>query len=83
MKYDLIPFLTGIIFLLIGVICLFWPEKIQEVALKYSAQGLGRYNPFLSWMKTRSYILVVRIIGVIAIMVFLLALVAIFTRVQK
>ena len=82
MKGNLIPILTGIIFLIIGAVCLFWPEKIQEFALKWSAQGLGKYNPFLSWMKTRSYILALRIIGVMSIVVFLLAFV-VFIKVQK
>jgi len=75
MKENLIPVLTGVIFLIIGVACLVWPEKIQEFALKWSAQGLGKYNPFLGWMKTRSYLLMLRIIGVMAIVVFLLALI--------
>jgi hypothetical protein len=75
MKGNLIPILTGVIFLIIGVVCLVWPERIQEFALKWSAQGLGKYNPFLSWMKTRSYLLALRIIGVMAIVVFLLTLV--------
>jgi len=75
MKENLIPVLTGVIFLIIGVACLVWPEKIQEFALKWSAQGLGKYNPFLDWMKTRSYLLMLRIIGVMAIAVFLLILI--------
>lgn len=77
MKANLIPILTGIIFLVIGVVCLFWPEKIQEFALKWSVQGLGKYNPFLSWMKTRSYIVALRIIGVMAIVTFFVALVVV------
>jgi len=82
MKGNLIPILTGVIFLIIGVVCLVWPEKIQEFALKWSAQGLGKYNPFLSWMKTRSYFLALRIIGVMAIVVFLLVFVLVF-KAQK
>jgi hypothetical protein len=72
MKEYLIPILTGVIFLIIGVACLVWPEKIQEYGLKQSAHGLGKYNPFLNWMETRNYLLTLRIIGVMVIIVFLL-----------
>jgi len=68
------PLVTGVLFLIIGLICLFLPEKVQEWGLRWSVQGLGKYNPFLAWMKTRSYIRVLRVIGMIAISVFLLAL---------
>ena len=78
MRGNLIPVFTGVVFLVIGVFCLFWPEKIQEYALKWSVQGLGKFNPFLSWMKTRSYILALRIIGIMAIAGFLLVIFALF-----
>ena len=72
MKEYLIPILTGVIFLIIGVACLVWPKKIQEYGPKQSDRGLGKYNPFLSWMKTRNYLITLRIIGVLGIIVFLL-----------
>lgn len=72
----------AIIFLTIGVTCLLWPETIQGYALKWSVRGLGKYNPLLDWMKTRSYILSLRIIGIIAIGVFIMAL-FIFIKTQK
>ena len=83
MKENFIPLLTGIIFLIIGVICLFWPEKVQEYALKWSAQGLGRFNPFLGWMKTGSYIFALRVIGVMAIGTFILAIFVVFKGTQR
>ena len=74
MKDNLIPLVMGLIFLIVGVVCLVWPEKVQEFAIRWSGQGLGKYNPFLGWMKTRGYIWMLRIIGIIAIGVFILAL---------
>jgi hypothetical protein len=74
MKGNLIPLIMVIIFLIIGTMCLFWPEKIQDYALKWAGQGLGKFNPFLDWMKTRSYIWALRIIGVLAIGASLIAL---------
>ena len=80
MKENLIPLVLGGIFLIIGFICLFWPEKVQELALKYSVQGLGKFNPFIGWMKTRSYILALRVIGVLALGAFILVLFVITRR---
>jgi len=77
MKGNLILIFTGIIFLIIGTVCLVWPEKIQEFALKWSAKGLRKYNPFLNSMKTRSYILELRISGILAIAASLLVLFAV------
>ncbi len=75
---ELIPVvITAIIFLAIGVICLFRPEKVQEYGLKWSDRGIGKINPFLSWMKTKSYILSLRIIGILSVGVFVLALITI------
>ena len=73
MEENFIPLLTGIIFLVIGIICLCWPKKIQEHGLKWSNQGLGRFNPFLGWMKTPAYILTLRIIGVVGVAISFLA----------
>ena len=50
--------------LIMGICCIFFPEKIQEIALKYSENKL---NPFLGWMKTKSYIITLRVIGIAAI----------------
>jgi len=82
MEGNLLLILTGIIFLIIGAICLFRPDNIQEYALKWSVQGLGKFNPLLGWMKTRNYILTLRIIGVTVIAMFLLVLFVLF-KTQK
>ncbi len=76
MKEDLIALATGIIFLVIGIICLFCPEKVQQYGLRFydHHKTAGRLNPFLNWMKTPSYILSLRIIGLIGIAVFILIL---------
>lgn len=65
---------TGIIFLAIGIACLFWPEKIQQYGLSYYArhQGAAKFIPFLDWMKTDMYVLSLRIIGIGGIAVFIL-----------
>ena len=69
MSNDLASVVTGISFFLVGVVCLFFPDKIQVVALRYYDHHpwAGKLNPFLEWMKGRSYIISLRIIGLIGI----------------
>lgn len=74
--------LLCLFFLAVGIAALWWPEKIQEYALSFytNAKGLAKWNPFLKWMQTSSYIVSLRIIGVLAILV---ALVALYVLVKK
>jgi len=69
------PILGAVIFFLMGVLCLFWPEKVQGIALRIYSSFLGKINPFLPWMKTQSYIMTLRIMGVFFLVI------AIFTMV--
>jgi len=69
-KAKLIGLTTGVIFLAIGVICLFFPQKIQEYTINiYSdGKGLAKYNPFIEWIKTPQYIFSIRIAGILALL---------------
>ena len=78
MSDKLIPLSMGIIFLIIGTICLLWPEKVQNYGLKYADKGIGKINPFLGWMKTRYYIFALRILGLVQISVSIIAFIAVF-----
>ena len=52
-----------------GVLFLFYPEKIRDRDLKWYAEQRNpvlRWNPFLPWMKTGSYIVAIRFCGVLA-----------------
>jgi len=69
--------LMVLIFLIVGVICVSLPYKIQAFALKLSAQGWAKY--ILNFIKTRSYIVTLRVIGVFSIGVFLFLLVGMIT----
>jgi len=75
---ELIPLVEGLFFLGIGIMCLFWAKKIQEKVLQWSAQGRIKFNPFPGWVKTRWYVLSLRIIGVMAIGVFALIVYVVF-----
>jgi len=76
MKGDISALATGLIFLAIGIICLFWPEKIQQYFLDYYFQHrtFEKLNPFMNWMKTSSYIIALRIIGLIGMAGFIVIL---------
>ncbi len=60
------------IFLIVGVVTILWPERVQQYALNLYAnhQYAAKLNPFLNWMKTPSYILWLRIIGAMFIFYF-------------
>lgn len=49
----------------IGLISLLWPKKMQEYALKHCTKFYFWQNPFLGWMKTRSYLVYLRVMGVV------------------
>lgn len=78
MKNELGTLMIASTFLLGGVACFFFPDKIQTAALKYFARypSAARLNPFLEWMKGHSYIISLRIVGFIGIAVFILTLIA-------
>ncbi len=72
-------FVFSLAHLVIGVICLFWPKRVQTYALRWASQGpLARLNPFLGWMRTPGYIVSLRICGAYALSMFVLTLVVIF-----
>lgn len=59
---DILAYLIwGISILLLGIVCLFWPQKIQEINVKYSSPKL---NPLYNWLKTPGYIIMTRLMGV-------------------
>lgn len=68
---------------IVGIICLVWPEKVQEYALKWSSHGVVKFNPFLGWMKTRSYLITLRIIGMVAIIAVALAVYVVVKAPEK
>jgi len=49
----------------LGLILLLWPKKMQEYALKHCTKFYFWQNPFLGWMKTRGYLVYLRVMGVV------------------
>lgn len=51
--------------------CLFFPEKVQVIAIKSVSQGYLTHNsPLESFVKSNKYLIVVRAVGFIAILMF-------------
>lgn len=71
---DFLSLMFGIICLLVGIIALFFPYKIQKYTLNFydNHPKHAMLNPFTDWMKTGRYIISLRLSGVIAILMFLL-----------
>lgn len=82
LKGHLIVFITGLVFLLIGVACLIFPDKIQKytIGLYTGGKGVAKLNPFIDWVRTSSYILTLRVIGITALLVFALALYIVLSK---
>jgi hypothetical protein len=53
----------GLFFSGVGVVALLWPDKMQRDVLKHGTKFYFWPNPFLGWMRTRSYLVYLRIMG--------------------
>jgi hypothetical protein len=58
-----------VFFFAVGAVALIWPERIQDWMLSFydRSNGLARWNPFLNWMRTSSYVLSLRVIGGVSV----------------
>jgi hypothetical protein len=58
----------------IGLIWLLWPKKMQGYALRHCTKFYSWQNPFLGWMKTRSYLVYLRVMGLVFLAAGMIAL---------
>jgi hypothetical protein len=50
--------------LVVGLICLFYPQRVQRYALRRCRDWVpGLPNPFIGWMGTAGYVVYLRIMG--------------------
>lgn len=71
------------VFAIVGIASALWPRAVQEWVLRlYEARpGLVAWNPFLSWMRTSSYVAFLRAMGVvICAAVMVIVVLAIYRR---
>jgi hypothetical protein len=58
--------------LVVGLICLFYPQKVQRYALRRCGGWVpGVPNPFIGWMGTAGYVVYLRVMGCLFIFVAL------------
>ena len=57
-----LPIFAIAFFMAVGIVCLVWPDKIQDLAIKSNVK-FGKFNLLSDWVKTSAYNLSVRIIG--------------------
>ncbi len=67
---------TSAFLLVIAVLCFFFPRAVQSYAMRTS----GRFNPFVSWMRTSQYIWMLRMVGAMSLLAVLLILTAMLNR---
>jgi len=77
MKENIIALVIGTVFLMVGIVCLLWSERIQQYTLDYFIHRKidERLNPFLNWMKTREFVWSLRFTGLVGILGFVLILI--------
>ena len=69
------------VILAIGMIGMFYPEKIQTIELKMSELlTFGIPNPFVSFLETDHYLRVVRLFGAVTLMLGCAAEYALYLR---
>ena len=61
---------VGLVALGVGLLCLIWPERVRDFALRTST----RFTPFRGYMKTRGYIWSLRGVGVTGLLMFIMIL---------
>ena len=66
-----LPIFAIAFFMAVGIVCLVWPDKIQDLAIKSNVK-FGKFNLLSDWVKTPAYILSVRIIGGFSLLAALL-----------
>jgi hypothetical protein len=59
-----------IIFFSIGITCLFYPKKIQEYALVLHTTGIWFPKSILEYIKTKTYLIMLRFTGILALIAF-------------
>jgi hypothetical protein len=60
-----------IVLFVLGIACLFYPSKIQEIAVKSVNYGILTENsPIKAFVQSSNYLIVVRAVGIIATLCF-------------
>lgn len=56
------------VLLTFGVLASLWPQRVCDFYRKRANRGWMRGHPFTTWMNSSSYVVVMRIMGVVALL---------------
>ncbi len=59
--------ITVFIFLAIGVLFSFFPKTVQKYHVNAQTKGLAKVNPFIGFIKSKEYLILLRMIGIVAL----------------
>jgi hypothetical protein len=71
---------ASIIFFMVAVFCLGFPKQIQGMAIKYYQQNPEwmKLQSIAEWLNSASYIWMVRAVGVLSLIIFIMAIKTLF-----
>jgi hypothetical protein len=71
---------VSVIFLIVAIFCLGFPKQMQGMAIKYYQQNPEwmKLQSIAIWLSSASYIWMVRVIGVLSLIVFVMAMKTLF-----
>lgn len=64
---------SALLFGAVGIVCLLIPHKVQRWALSLQTGWYGKLNPFKDFIRDPSYIATIRLIGVMATVISIIA----------
>jgi hypothetical protein len=78
------PSLLGFVaFFSIGLICLAWPERVQNGIIRFYSRHrtLAKFGGSLRWVRTPYYLIKLRFVGIVSLAASLILLLIILDRV--
>ena len=54
-----------LIYAIVAVVCLIWPEQLQQIAIQHSGTQ-GKYPAVLNLIRTPHYLFILRLIGALS-----------------
>jgi len=75
--------LTAVVFGGVGTVCLLWPTRIQQCAIKSQVGWAGKMNPLKGFLSSPMYLGLVRAVGVLSMFVALVAIVRLFVSIPR
>ena len=77
--------ITGLVIMFVlGIICAFWPEKVQTYSIKQNQKGFNKFLPFnnsiKNYMASTNYLYNIRFSGILILGFFTFALIVLLIK---